>query len=151
MKVTIRAIGKDTSKELKILIEEYLKRLPWTVKIEELVCNKGGAIDEIKKYEGELLLSKIDKGAFVIALDEVGKKYSSVSFANVLANQMNNGFNHFVFLIGGAHGHSDEVRKRANHVLSLSDMTFAHKIVRLILVEQIYRAWTIINSHPYHK
>ncbi len=151
MKVTIRAIGKDTSKELKNLIDEYAKRLPWTVKVEELVCNKTGSVDEIKKHEGDLLLSKIDKGSYLIALDEIGKKYSSVNFANVFSSQMNNGINHFIFLIGGANGHSDEVRKKSNLTLSLSDMTFAHKIVRLILVEQIYRVWTIINSHPYHK
>ena len=151
MKVTIRAIGKDTSKDLKNLIDEYSKRLPWVVKIEELVSNKGGSTEEIKKYEGELLLGKIDKGSYIIVLDEIGKKYNSPNFASLFSSKMNNGISHFVFLIGGANGHSDEVRKKANLILSLSDMTFAHKIVRLILVEQIYRAWTIINSHPYHK
>ncbi len=151
MKITIRAIGKDTSKELKSLIDEYIKRLPWTVKIEEMVCNKTGSIDEIKKHEGELLLNKIDKDSYLIVLDEIGKKYNSVNFSNIFSFQMNNGINHFVFLIGGANGHSAEVRKKANMILSLSDMTFAHKIVRLILVEQIYRAWTITQAHPYHK
>lgn len=151
MKITIRAIGKDTSKELKSLIDEYIKRLPWTIKIEEVVCSKTGSIDEIKKHEGELLLNKIDKDSYLIVLDEIGKKYNSVNFSNIFSVQMLNGISHFVFLIGGANGHSAEVRKKANMILSLSDMTFAHKIVRLILVEQIYRAWTITQAHPYHK
>jgi 23S rRNA (pseudouridine1915-N3)-methyltransferase len=151
MKITIRAIGKDNSKELKSLIDEYLKRLPWTVQIEELVCNKKGSVDEVKKWEGELLLSKIDTDSFIFVMDEIGKKFNSVSFANLISAQMNNGFRHIYFLIGGASGHSDEVRKKANCLLSLSDMTFAHKIVRLILAEQVYRAYTIIQDHPYHK
>lgn len=151
MKITIRAIGKDNSKELKALLDEYIKRLPWTIKIDELVCSKKGSTEEVKKWEGELLLNKIEIGSYLIALDEVGKKFNSVNFANLISAQMDHGIRHFVLLIGGASGHSDEVRKKANCILSLSDMTFAHKIVRLILIEQVYRAYTIITDHPYHK
>ncbi len=151
MKIIIRAIGKDTSKELNSLIAEYVKRLPWELKIEELVCNKKGSVDEVKKWEGELLLNKIEKDSYVIALDEVGKKYDSVKFSKLIKSQIDNGIRRFYFLIGGANGHSDEVCKKASCLLSLSDMTFAHKIVRLILIEQIYRAYTIMQDHPYHK
>jgi 23S rRNA (pseudouridine1915-N3)-methyltransferase len=148
MKVLVRAIGKDHSKEYKSLAEEYIKRLPWKVKIEELVHNKGGSDDEIKKKEGELLLQKLDSSSFVIALDELGNKHSSKEFAAMIAK---NSSKQVVFLIGGANGHSEEVRKRANVVTSLSDLTFPHMMVRLILIEQLYRAYTIQQGHPYHK
>ena len=144
-KIQIHAIGKEKSQEMLALSNEYIKRLPWKIETTE-VATKG----LIKDQEADKLLKNVGAGFLKIALDENGSSYYSVKFANLLENTMHEGQN-AAFLIGGANGHGKEVLKQADVVLSLSKLTFAHKLVRIILLEQLYRAYTIISGHPYHK
>lgn len=105
---------------------------------------------EQKQAEGELILSKIDPTTPFILLDERGKSYTSVKFSQFLQSEMNKGPKSIVFCIGGAFGFSDQVYQRANHKISLSEMTFTHQMVRLFFTEQLYRAFTILAGEKYH-
>lgn len=142
MKVTIRCIGKERDSATLAACSEYLKRMPWKVKFEELPQSN-------KEDEGKLLLDKDFTDSFVIALDEKGKEFTSQGFAEFIEKQIH--FKELVFLIGGAYGLSDAVRNKAGMLVSLSKMTMPHKMVRLFLCEQLYRAHTINSGHPYHK
>jgi len=110
---------------------------------------KSSDSETIKKNEGELLLKKITPTDFIILLDEKGKEYSSVEFANFISKKSVHESS-LTFVIGGAYGFSNEVYERANAKLSLSKMTFSHQLIRLIFAEQLYRAFTIIKGEPYH-
>jgi 23S rRNA (pseudouridine1915-N3)-methyltransferase len=150
MEIIIKAIGREKSLEIKKLSEEYLKMTKWRISIEEFELNKTLPQQEQKLQEGKLLLNNIPSNAYVYTLDEKGKQFTSPNFAM----HLNERFNHskgIYFLIGGAYGHSQEVKARANFLLSLSDLTFPHKLARLFLIEQLYRTYAIINNHPYHK
>ena len=103
-----------------------------------------------KQKEGELILSKLDSTNYVILLDEGGQSFCSNQFAKHIEKKRNTLVNKLVFVIGGPYGFSDAVKARANEKISLSKMTFTHQMVRLIFVEQLYRAMTILNNHPYH-
>lgn len=142
MKIIIRTIGKESSKEIKNLINEYLKRFNWKIDIEEIQTEPS--------KEGEMLLKNMQTNSFVIALDETGELMDSKKFATNLEKTSQH-YKCIYFLIGGAHGHTDLVRKKADLLLSLGKLTFPHMLVRLILIEQLYRAHTIMNNHPYHK
>ncbi|MFI3241560.1 MAG: 23S rRNA (pseudouridine(1915)-N(3))-methyltransferase RlmH [Alphaproteobacteria bacterium] len=135
MKISIYAIGKmkKDSPEMAI-INEYVKRMSWTIEIKEF--------DAPPQYP---------KGAKIVALDERGDNISSIKFAQKIDNFILNGCSHIVFLIGGAEGHSQEVRDNADMLLSFGKMTLPHMLMRAVLMEQIYRAQTIINNHPYHR
>ena len=150
MEIIIRAIGKERSKLYLDAKDEYLKRTRWKVKIEEIEPVKDLPVELIKEKEGELLLAKIPTGSLIISLDERGKQLKSEPFAKWLEERLS-GYSQIYFLIGGAFGLSEEIRNKSNHLLSLSEMTLPHKLVRVILLEQLYRAYTIINNHPYHK
>lgn len=104
----------------------------------------------IKQKEGELILSKLKSDDRMILLDEKGKMFGSVEFADFLQKQMNQGIRQIVFVIGGAYGFSAEVYEKAAFKISLSPMTFSHQMIRLLFLEQLYRAMTIQNNHPYH-
>lgn len=151
MQILIKAIGRERSSSLKELTDEYIKRLPWDIKIVEKICEKNLSAAELKEAEAQLLLEGLPHSNFKIALDENGKQLSSKEFAQLLAQKQEQGFKGFTFLIGGAYGHGTLVAKNADITLSLGKMTFAHKMVRLLLIEQLYRAYTIITNHPYHK
>ncbi len=151
----IIAIGKTTENYLQQGIDEYLKRLknyPPEVSFEivqpKIKSNKL-SVEEIKKIEGAALLKAIPENAFLILLDEKGKQYSSVGFAEFLSHTVMHHKNP-VFLIGGAYGFSEEIYQKANVQISLSKMTFSHQMVRLFLIEQIYRAATILKGEKYH-
>ncbi len=152
MKITILSIGKfrnqDPNKELFL---EYQKRLNWKIELKELELkgNLQGATLKIK--EGELLLSKVPNSSKIIALDEKGKIFSSTEFAIIIKNYGIQGNSDLTFIIGGADGLSTELKQKADLILSLSKMTFPHLMIRSFLIEQIYRANTIINNHPYHR
>ncbi|MCK9303360.1 MAG: 23S rRNA (pseudouridine(1915)-N(3))-methyltransferase RlmH [Bacteroidales bacterium] len=105
---------------------------------------------EIKIKEGKLILSEIEQTDFVVLLDENGTTYNSISFAAELQKIMNTGVKRIIFVIGGPYGFSPDVYARANTKISLSKMTFSHQIVRVIFLEQLYRAFTILNNEPYH-
>jgi 23S rRNA (pseudouridine1915-N3)-methyltransferase len=155
MKITLLVVGKTLGEYLKVGEDEYLKRLKFYGNIEYCVIpaiknTKSLTEEQQKTEEGKLILSKIDAADFCILLDERGKHYTSEAFADFLNGKMVSGVKNLVFVIGGAYGFSDQIEQRANHKLSLSPMTFSHQMVRLIFLEQLYRAFTILKGEPYH-
>ena len=152
MHIIISAIGKlkKNSPEYT-LMTTYLKRLKWTVDIKEYEEKKVLNGDPLKRAEGELLLSGIPKDAKIIALDEHGSTLSSREFAGQLHKWQNTGSDTIAFLIGGADGHGKNVLDQANLKLSFGRMTLPHFLMRVVLTEQIYRAQTILDGHPYHR
>jgi len=155
MKIEFWSIGKQHDAALKAAIEEYTKRI---IKYTSLkwhiipVPKNAGMMSEndLKKLEGKMILEGLEKDALLVALDEYGKELDSVGLANFLIQKGNMGTKKIVFLIGGAFGLDEAVLKRANFKWSLSPLTFPHQMVRLILAEQVYRAYTIINNEKYH-
>jgi 23S rRNA (pseudouridine1915-N3)-methyltransferase len=152
MKINIAAIGKiKTNSEENNLIKSYLKRTPWETEIKELEEKRKLETDQLKQKEGELLLNEIKSGYVIVALDERGKHITSQEFAEHIVKWRDNSGGRIAFILGGANGHSEEVRQKADFVLSLGKMTLPHMLARVVLIEQLYRAYTIINNHPYHK
>jgi len=147
-KLSLHAINSlsEHSYENKI-IKNYLKRLPWKLEIKEFETKTSLPPDKQKLQEGALLLKSIDSLGYVIALDEKGKQFSSEEFSKHLFKIEKP----LYFIIGGAYGLSEEVKARANMMLSLGQFTLPHALARAVLVEQIYRAFTIKQGHPYHK
>ena len=155
MKIEFWSIGKPHDPSIKEAIEDYTKRIVKysAVKWEILPVPKNAGLmseKDLKKAEGKMLLEKIEKEDWLIALDEYGKEMSSVELADFIVKKGNMGSKKLVFLIGGAFGLDEAVLKRADHKWSLSKLTFPHQIVRLLLAEQIYRAYTIIKNEKYH-
>lgn len=159
MNITIITVGKLKEKYLKQGIEEYLKRLSAYAKIDmiELADEKAPEtlsdleMEQIKEKEGQRILSKIHPDAHVIALAIEGKLKSSEELAETIDKLATYGTSKICFIIGGSLGLSKEVMKRADEGLSFSRMTFPHQLMRLILVEQVYRAYRINRGEPYHK
>ncbi len=136
-------------------VSEYIKRIQRFLPIqwEEIPSQKKWnqlPTEQLKIEEGKKLLAQISTNDQLILLDERGKQMTSIDFSNFLDKQLAFTSGNLVFCIGGAYGFSKEVYFRANHKLSLSNMTFSHQLVRVILLEQVYRAFTIIHGHPYH-
>ena len=155
MNIKLIAIGKTDDKNLQALIDEYQKRLSFYIKFEmELIPDIKNVknISEIqqKEKEGELILSKLSPTDYLILLDENGKTYTSVEFSNELQKKMNAGIKTLVYVIGGPYGFSEAVYQKAQQKISLSKMTFSHQMIRLFIVEQTYRAFTILKNEPYH-
>ncbi|MBN8194095.1 23S rRNA (pseudouridine(1915)-N(3))-methyltransferase RlmH [Bacillus sp. NTK074B] len=159
MNITIVTVGKLKEKYLKQGISEYVKRLGAYAKIDivELADEKAPEVlsdsemEQVKNKEGERILSKISPDHHVIALAIQGKMQSSEELADNLDKLATYGKSKVAFVIGGSLGLSDDVIKRSNETLSFSKMTFPHQLMRLILVEQIYRAFRINRGEPYHK
>ena len=154
MKITLLVVGKTTSAQIESLIQEYQKRLthyvPFALQvIPELKNTKALTPDQQKQAEGELILRAVAQNADLVLLDEHGKEYRSIEFADYIQKKMSSGRD-VVFVVGGPYGFSEAVYQRANGKISLSKMTFSHQIVRLFFVEQIYRAMTILRGEPYH-
>ena len=155
MKINLLCIGKTHEKHIEEGCEIYLKRLKHYQKVEVTVIpdNKKIAhlkLEQRKIEEGKLILKHLDHSDSVILLDERGKHYTSRHFSDFLQKQMLSGVKRVVFIIGGAFGFSEEVYRRANGKLSLSNMTFSHQMIRLFFLEQLYRANTILRKEPYH-
>lgn len=154
MKMKIIAIGKTTQEFVLQGIEFYLKRIRPYIKLEyqELRTSTSRSLSasEIQKLESRLLLDALKSDETLILLDEKGHNFSSVSFSQYLQHLMQSQHKTLVFAIGGAYGFSDDVKRTAHSIVSLSSMTFPHELVRLLLLEQIYRALTILQNHPYH-
>ena len=155
MKIKLIAIGKTDSKDLQPLIEEYSKRLSFYVSFNfEIIPDIKNAKNLSKKQqkiaEGNELLKRIEKSDTIIILDEKGKTFSSVEFSVFLQKKMNSGLKNLIFIIGGPYGFSEEIYQRANAKISLSTMTFSHRMVRLFFIEQLYRGFTILRNEPYH-
>lgn len=154
MKITLLVVGKTTDTHIEMLIQEYKKRLthylPFALQvIPELKNTKSLTPEQQKQAEGELILRAITPNADLVLLDEHGKEYRSIEFADYLQKRMSSGRD-VVFVVGGPYGFSDSVYQHANGKISLSKMTFSHQMVRLFFVEQIYRAMTILRGEPYH-
>ncbi len=155
MNITLIAIGKSSFQYLRDGISIYVKRLPhYTgfryIEIPDIKNASSLRQEQIKEKEGEAILSLIKNGDKVIVLDERGRKYTSVKFAEEIEKNIGNGTKNLIFVIGGAYGFSQSVYRRADSSMSLSDMTFSHQMVRLIFIEQLYRAFTIMRGEPYH-
>ena len=152
MKITIISIGKFSKNDPNFeLFLKYQQRLPWKVELKELEVKGSLQGEFLKAKEADLLLDNVLNSSKIIALDEKGKQLSSQEFASSIQNFANCGNSNLAFLIGGADGLSEKVKKRADLILSFSKMTFPHLMIRSFLTEQIYRAYTIINHHPYHR
>jgi 23S rRNA (pseudouridine1915-N3)-methyltransferase len=154
MKITLLVVGKTTDSHIEILVQEYQKRLshyvPFALQvIPELKNTKALTMEQQKQAEGELILRTITPATDLILLDEHGKEYRSIEFADYIQKRMSSGRD-VVFVVGGPYGFSEAVYQRANGKISLSKMTFSHQMVRLFFVEQIYRAMTILRGEPYH-
>jgi 23S rRNA (pseudouridine1915-N3)-methyltransferase len=155
MTIKLLAIGKTDNKQLQLLIEDYTKRLGHYIKFElELIPDlkkvKHLSETQQKQKEGKLILAKMSSTDCLIILDENGKQFDSIAFSSYLQKHMNSGIKRLVFVIGGPYGFSEEVYKKANGKISLSKMTFSHQMVRLFVVEQLYRGFTILRNEPYH-
>lgn len=155
MNIRLIAIGKTDNKDLQSLINDYSKRLSFYVKFDlEIIPDiknvKNLSEAQQKEKEGELILAKIGPTDQLILLDENGKTFSSVGFSEYLQKKMNAGIKTLVFVIGGPYGFSETVYQKAQGKVSLSEMTFSHQMVRLFVIEQMYRGFTILKNEPYH-
>lgn len=155
MQVELIVIGKTNATYLQTGIAEYIGRLkhyvPFAMKVIPDIKNaKSLSQEQLKVKEGELILKILEKSDFLVLMDEKGKTFSSVEFSKYIQNHMLSGRKRVIFVIGGAYGFSQDVYQRANGKVALSKMTFSHQMVRLIFVEQLYRAMTILKGEPYH-
>jgi len=155
MTIKLLAIGKTDSSSLQNLIVTYQKRLRHYIKFEleiipDLKNTKNLTKTQQKEKEGALILKKLNTTDVLVLFDENGKHLSSVEFSNFLQKKMNAGLKQLVLVIGGPYGFSDAIYAKAQGRISLSKMTFSHQMVRLFIVEQLYRAFTILNNEPYH-
>ncbi|RAR48948.1 23S rRNA (pseudouridine(1915)-N(3))-methyltransferase RlmH [Flavobacterium lacus] len=155
MNIKLIAIGKTDNKNLQALMDEYQKRLSFYIKfdleiIPDIKNAKNLSEAQQKEKEGELILSKLAPTDFLILLDENGKSFGSVEFANELQKKMNAGIKTLVYVIGGPYGFSETVYQKAQQKISLSKMTFSHQMARLFFIEQVYRGFTILRNEPYH-
>ena len=155
MKTLLLTIGKTDAEWLRTAVADYAGRLTHYSQFEMLMLPdiknvRGMSEEQQKKAEGAALLSKIEASDVVVLLDEGGRQFTSRGFAEFIQKMSASGAKRLVFIIGGPYGFSAEVYARANQKVSLSPMTFSHQMVRLIFVEQLYRAHTIIKGEPYH-
>ena len=155
MDIKLIAVGKTDKTELDQLIKSYQNRLMHYVRfsfeiIPDLKNSKNLSEKLQKEEEGKLILSKISNSDRLILLDENGQEMNSVGFSNFLQKQMNSGLKRLVLVIGGPYGFSEDVYKKASSKLALSKMTFSHQMVRLFIIEQLYRSFTILKNEPYH-
>ena len=159
MEIAIIAVGKLKEKYLKNGLSEYLKRMKSyaNVKIVEVNDEPAGQtlsdaeVEQVKEAEGKRIIGKIPERARVIALDLKGKQLTSEAFAEEVNETMTYGTSQIAFIIGGSHGLSKEVLQKTDLKISFGKMTYPHQLMRLILIEQIYRAFKIIRNEPYHK
>ncbi|MDP4210755.1 MAG: 23S rRNA (pseudouridine(1915)-N(3))-methyltransferase RlmH [Bacteroidota bacterium] len=155
MKTSFLVIGKTTEDYLKEGMSIYEKRLKNYISFEsrlipEIKNTANLSFDQQKNMEGKLLLNALSPADTIVLLDENGKNFSSTEFAQFLQKHMLQSTKSMVFVIGGPYGFSKEMYARANDKISLSRMTFSHQMVRLIFLEQLYRAMTILKNEPYH-
>lgn len=151
MGLTILAIGRLKSGPELELYRHYAARLAAPIEVRELEEKRKLSSDRLKEREGELLLAALPKGARLVALDEKGKNLTSAQFAARLGAWRDEGRADIAFAIGGADGLADSVRARADLIWSLGAPTWPHRLVRALLIEQIYRAQCILGGHPYHR
>lgn len=159
MKIKCITVGKIKEKYFKTAIEEYAKRLLRYCKLEQIEVADEKAPDSlsateielVKDKEGERILKKIDDGDYIITLEIEGKQLSSEQLAKKISMLAVTGNSSLCFIIGGSHGLSEAVKSKSNFKLSFSKMTFPHQLMKVVLLEQIYRAFRINGGEPYHK
>jgi len=151
-RLIVLSVGKFKNSPLKDVFAEYKKQLKFQLDLVELDVKTALSEESSvrKNKEGKAILAKIPDGAFVFALDERGTEYKSPVFAKELEKRMTV-YPVIVFVIGGADGLSEEVRSRANAAISFGPMVWPHLLVRVMLIEQLYRAFAILSGHPYHR
>ncbi len=155
MEIAILTIGKTGVPYVRQGLDDYLRRLTHyaSVKMYELAdTRRGKSIPEAeqKQREGKMLLDAVKPSDYVVLLDERGRQYTSTAFSQWLQKKMSTGRKRLVLIIGGPYGFSQAVYDRADEMLSLSQMTFTHEMIRLFLAEQLYRSFTILRGEPYH-
>lgn len=155
MNLRLLTVAKTEEKYLQEGIAIYVNRLKHYINFEHTVIPalkdiRGASPEEIKEREAVLILKQLEKADRVILLDEHGTQHTSMAFAQYMQKQMNAGIRNLTFVVGGAFGFAPSVYKAAQDKISLSSMTFNHQMVRLFFVEQLYRAFTILNHEPYH-
>lgn len=152
MRIKILAFGKMQRGAEMTLMQDYIGRLPWKVDIQEFEIKKPAATAELrKKAEAEKLLAAIPDGSAVIVMDERGRDFSSRKLAERIDHFTLEGYTQLTFIIGGADGLDESVRKKASLLLSFGKNTWPHMLLRVMLAEQIYRVWSIGAGHPYHR
>lgn len=155
MKFILLVVGKTVEKHYITAIADYVERTKHYTSfdlevIPELKNTKSLSMEQQKEKEGELILKALQPGDVVVLLDEHGKEFRSVEFANWIERKMHTVNKRLVFIIGGPYGFAPSVYTAAQEKISLSKMTFSHQMIRLIFVEQLYRALSILNNSPYH-
>lgn len=155
MKLRILSIGKTNESYLRTGIDEYLKRLKHYISVEwmekdGIKKSKKLSVEEVKRAEKEIVLKELKPNERLILLDENGKQFTSEKFSAHLEKMISHHNSDILFVIGGAYGFDLELHQRCNEEIALSKMTFSHQMVRLFLVEQFYRAFTIMRGEPYH-
>ncbi len=159
MRVVIAAVGRMKDGADRELLDRYLKRLTQAgraqsltpIDVIEIAEGRGDTVSLRQANEGHRLLKLVTGVEVLIALDETGRSYSSRTFADLVAKQRDQGTQSLGLLIGGPDGHGDDMRQKAAFTLSLGPMTLPHGLARIVLVEQLYRATTILAGHPYHR
>lgn len=149
MKFSFIAVGRLKGPEAE-LVTEFRRRIPWPLEVTEVEERRHRG-KERTAAEGKKLLAAVPEGAFIAVLERTGKAVSSEQLAAKIRNWMERGEREICFLIGGSGGHSADVLERADIKLSFGPMTWPHQLARVMLLEQLYRAWAILSGHPYHK
>lgn len=155
MNIKLVVVGKTEEKYLKEGVDIFEKRLKFYIPYEMIVIpslkdTKNLSPQMVKEKEGDLILKQVSKYDKLVLFDETGKEFRSLEYSDFLQKQMNAGIKTLCFVVGGAFGFSDEVYKKADQLISISNMTFSHQMIRLLIVEQLYRAFTILRNEPYH-
>lgn len=155
MKFTLLVVGRTVEKHYITAIDDYVTRTKHFTQfdmevIPELKNTKSLSAEQQKEKEGELILKALQPGDVVVLLDEHGREFRSIEFADWVERKMHTVNKRLVFIIGGPYGFAPKVYAAAQEKISLSKMTFSHQMIRLIFVEQLYRAFTILNNNPYH-
>jgi 23S rRNA (pseudouridine1915-N3)-methyltransferase len=159
LKITVAAVGRLKAGPEKLLADDYLKRAEGTgrkagisaIRVHDFAESQGSSAAQRMADEARLLASAVPPKAFTVVLDERGKAVASEAFADLIRRQLDHGTQDLAFLIGGPDGHAAETRERAALLLSFGPMTWPHRLVRVMLFEQLYRATTIMTGHPYHR
>lgn len=154
MRITLIESGKTRDPFIQEGVELFKKRVeryvPFQIEtIPDLKNTRNLTMKEVQEKEGRLLLKRLNPGSYMILLDERGREFHSIAFAEYL-NSLEGRVNHLLFVIGGPYGFSQEVYEKADGLVSLSKLTFSHQLVRVIFMEQLYRAYTILKGEPYH-
>lgn len=151
MRITLAAVGRAKAGPTRALYDFYSARLTWQLTLKEVEERRAATAEELKTREGERLLSMVPREARLIALDEAGRQLNSAGFAALLGGWRDEGLKDLAIVVGGAEGLSAAVTARADLVLALGAVTWPHLLVRALIVEQLYRAQTILSGHPYHR